>query len=201
MHPCQVCLPTLADVAQKLLLLADEGANWPYAYIRMNDAMAHMLLSSKGHIGIMTSDLPSWNACGCLNQLCMWQLLQCGGQVVCPDGLNGGLEPLIFNFKELPLCNAANVGESSRDPSMMGVDLGNAVCMASPSTQVEDPLGLSSRRMIEQLPLASLATPHSPTQYLTSGIQTLLVALGAPPPTGETEDSPQLVRTEPITPP
>ena len=92
MHPHQACLPTLVDVAQKLLLLADEGADWSYAYIRMNDAVAHMPLSSERHIAIMSSDLPSWNDCGCLHQLCMWQLLQCASWVVCPDRLNGRLE-------------------------------------------------------------------------------------------------------------
>ena len=145
MHPCQVCLPTLADAAPKLLLLVDEGANWPYAYLRMNDTMEHMLLSSTGHIGITTSDLPSHNTCSYLHQLCVWQLLQCTGKVVCPEGLNGGLEPLMFDIKELPLWNLANAGESSMDLSMMDVDLGTAVHMASPSTWVEDPLGLSSR--------------------------------------------------------
>ena len=34
---------------------------------------------------------------------------------------------------------------------------------------------------MEQLPLASLATPHSPLQYLTPRMQTLSLALGAPP--------------------
>ena len=128
MHPGQVCHPTLADVVQKLLILADKGADWPYVYIRMNDAMAHVPLS----IGIMTGDLPSQNTCGHLCQLCVWQLLQCRSQVVCPDGLNGGLEALVFNFKELPLWNVASVGEFSRDASMMDVDLGNMVHTASP---------------------------------------------------------------------
>ena len=77
--PHQVCLPTLADVAQKLILLADEGTNWPYTYARMNDAMAHAPLSSKRHISIMTGALPSRNACSYLNQLQVWWLLQCGG--------------------------------------------------------------------------------------------------------------------------
>ena len=112
-HPCQVCLPTLAEAAQKLMLLADEDTNWPYAYARMNDAMAHAPLSSEGHIGIMTSGLPSRNACGHLNQLLVWRLLQCGGWVVCPEGLNGGLKPLLFDFKELLLWNVANVDEPS----------------------------------------------------------------------------------------
>ena len=72
-QPCQVCLPTLSDVAQKLMLLADKGTNWPYAYARMNDTMAHTLLSSKGHIGVMTGGLPSMNACSCLTNY------RCGG--------------------------------------------------------------------------------------------------------------------------
>ena len=74
-HPHQVHLPTLADTAQNLLLLVDEGANWPYAYIWMNDAVAHVPLSSEGHIGIMTGGLPSCNACSHLHQLHVWQLL------------------------------------------------------------------------------------------------------------------------------
>ena len=187
MHPCQVCLPTLADAAQKLLLLADEGTNWPYAYITMNDAMAHAPLSSVGHIGVMTGDLPSWNACSHLHQICMWQLLQCRDWVVCLNGLNGGLEPLVFNFKELPLRNTADIAKSSKDPSMMDVDLSNVICTASSSTQMEDPLSLSSRGTMEQLPLVSLATPHSPLQYLTSRTQILSLALGDPP---DTEFSP-----------
>ena len=42
-HPCQAHLPTLVDVAQKLMLLANKGPNWPYAYVQMNDAMASCL--------------------------------------------------------------------------------------------------------------------------------------------------------------
>ena len=37
----------------------------------------------------MTNGIPSMNACGCLDQLQVWKLLQCGGQLVCPEGLNG----------------------------------------------------------------------------------------------------------------
>ena len=169
MHPHQVCLPTLANVAQRLLLLADKGAEWPYAYTRMSNAMAHVPLSSERHIGIMTGDLPNQNTCSHLHQLCVWQLLQCGGWVVCLDGLNGRLEPLMFNFKEVPLWNMVNAGKSSRDPSMMDVDLGDMVYGASPSTQVESPLSLSERGMMEQLPLAFLATPSLPHNTSTPG--------------------------------
>ena len=59
-HPCQACLPTLVDAAQKLMLLANKGPSWPYAYMQMNDAMAHTPLSSEGHIGIMTDGIPKY---------------------------------------------------------------------------------------------------------------------------------------------
>ena len=111
MHPHQVCLPTMAEITQKLMLLADKGTNWLYAYARMNDAMAHTPFSSEGHIGIMTGGLPSRNACDCLNQIQVWQLLQCRDQVVCLEGLNGSLKPLLFNFKELPLWSTSNADE------------------------------------------------------------------------------------------
>ena len=83
-HPCQAHLPTLADAGQKQMLLDDKGPNWPYAYAQMNDAVAHTSLSSEGHIDIMTDGMPSTNACSCLNQLQVWKLLQCRGQMVCP---------------------------------------------------------------------------------------------------------------------
>ena len=35
-------LPTVGEAAQKLMLLANESPNWPYAYAWMNDAAAHM---------------------------------------------------------------------------------------------------------------------------------------------------------------
>ena len=53
---------------------------------------------------------------------------------------------------------------------------------------------------LEQLCRASPAAPHSPSQHITSQTQPPSVALGAPAPTGETENSPRSVGTEPITP-
>ena len=49
-HPHEPCLPTLVDATQKLILLADKGPNWPYAYMWMNNTMAHTPLSSEGHL-------------------------------------------------------------------------------------------------------------------------------------------------------
>ena len=161
MHPHQVHLPTLEEAGQKLLLLADEGTNWPYAYVRMNNAMAHSLLSSEGHISTLPSGLPSQNACGHLHRLQVWQLLQCRGQVVCLDGLNGGLESLLFNFKELLL---GSMADTTQDLPMMDVDLSNMVHKASPSTRAEDPLSLNFRAALEEL---QWAFPVAPPLSLT----------------------------------
>ena len=133
------------------MLLDVEGTNWPYAYVWMNDTMAHAPLSSEGHIGIITEGLPSMNACGHLNQLQVQRLLQCGGWVVCPEGLNGSLKALLFDLKELPLWNAANTDEPTQDLPMIDVDLSGAEAEVPPSTIVEDPLGLNLRGALEQL--------------------------------------------------
>ena len=68
-HPCQVHLHTLEKAAHKLVLLADEGLDLPYAFVQLNYAVSHAPLSSKGHIGTMTDDAPSTNAYGCLHKL------------------------------------------------------------------------------------------------------------------------------------
>ena len=183
-----------------MILLAHEGPNWPYAYMQMNNAMAHVPLSIEGHIGVMTDGLPSTNACGCLDQLQVWKILQCGGQVVCPEGLNGSLKAMLFNFEELPLWNVATVNEPTQDPPLIEVDLNSMEPEAPFSTGIEDPLSLNLRGALEQLWQASPATPSSPSQYITSRIQLPSVALGAPSPAGETENSPRPMGTEPVIP-
>ena len=121
----------------------------------MNDAMAHTLLSSKGHIGVMTGGLPSMNTCGHLHQLQV---------VVCPEGLNQSLESLLFNFKELPLWSMANADESINDRC------GPEQCSTQdfPSTRAEDPLSLNLRGMLEQLQWAS---PAAPTLLCNTSLQ------------------------------
>ena len=54
----------------------------------------------------------------------------------------------------------------------------------------------STRATMTGLP----SCPHSPSQYISCRTQTPSMALGAPPPTEETEHSPRSVRTEPSTP-
>ena len=64
-HPCYGHISTLKEAAQKLMLLADNGPDWPYAFVCMKDInMSHMPLSDKGHISAMMDGICSTNACG-----------------------------------------------------------------------------------------------------------------------------------------
>ena len=68
-HPHQGHLSTLLEAAQKLMLLVDNGPDWPYAFIHMNDTMLYVPLSDNRHISAMTDGICSTNACGWLHQL------------------------------------------------------------------------------------------------------------------------------------
>ena len=122
-HLHQAYLASLVEVAWCLVLLASESLDWPYTFIGMNDAVLHAPLSSKGHLDILTEGKPQRNPCSLLHQLQAWRLLQCRKWVVCPGGLNAGLDALVFYFEELPLWNVATAGKATRDPSMIEVDL------------------------------------------------------------------------------
>ena len=122
-HPHQVWLASLAEVAQCLVLLASEGPDWLYTFVYMNDTILHAPLSSKGHLGILMEGKPQRNPWGFLHQLHAWKLLQCLEWVVCPVGLNMGLDTLVFDFMELPLLDMATTGEAAWNPTMIEVDL------------------------------------------------------------------------------
>ena len=110
-HPHQACFQTLEEVAHKLVLLADESADWPYTFVQLNDAVSHAPLLNEGHISTMTDGMPSGDAHSQLHQLQICKLLQHEGMVVCPEGLYCELEPLQFTFPELPLWDAAAANE------------------------------------------------------------------------------------------
>ena len=74
----QACHPSLGDVAHKLRLLIITSNDWVYAFAQLNEGMLHMPLSIEGHISVMINGAPSMNACGCLSQLEVGKLLQCG---------------------------------------------------------------------------------------------------------------------------
>ena len=82
-HLHQVCHHSLGEVACKLALLINIGIDWAYAFAQLNEGTLHTPLSSEGHISAVINGMQSMNACGCLSQLEVHKLLQCGYQVVC----------------------------------------------------------------------------------------------------------------------
>ena len=89
-YPHQACHHSLGEAVHKLTMLIDIGTDWVYAFAQLNGDTLHTPLSSEGHMSAMIDGMPSMSACGCLSQLEVCKLLQCGDQVVCPGGLNGG---------------------------------------------------------------------------------------------------------------
>ena len=195
-HPHQICLVSLVEVTWCLVLLDDEGPDWPYTFVWMNNTVLHMPLSSEGHLGVLTEGKPQRNLCGLLHQLQAWRLLQCRKWVVWPGGLNAGLKVLVFDFEELPLWNVATTGEAAWDPSMIEVDL----CSTKPkaiSTTLVPPvfsaiesqpniaktLNLHIQGVLEWLQQTSPTTSMPVSQHSTPGKKLPSVALGAPPST------------------
>ena len=93
-HASQTLLPSLEEAARKLTLLINTKEDWPYAFVWVCEDSQHIPFSNAGHVSIMVDGAPSRSACGCFSQLEVCQLLQSGGEVVYPEGLNGGLELL-----------------------------------------------------------------------------------------------------------
>ena len=123
-HPHQCCLDTLVEVAHTLVLLVDDGPNWPYAFICMSSTTHHAPLLDAGHLGTMTDGLQSVNACGHLHQLLTWKLLQHREHVVFPEGLNRELKAHHFSFPELPPWDTATAGGSAGELPPTEVTLG-----------------------------------------------------------------------------
>ena len=93
-HPSQTLLPSLNEVVKKLTLLINTREDWPYAFVWLCKDSQHVPLSNAGHLSILVDSAPSRSACRCLSHLEVHKLLQFGNEVVYPEGLNGGLEPL-----------------------------------------------------------------------------------------------------------
>ena len=194
-HPHQACLVSLVEVAQCLVLLANKGPDWPYTFLQMSNTVLHVPLSSKGHLGILKECKPQRSLCGLLHQLQAWRLLQCGKWLVCPGGLNAGLNALVFNFKEMPLWNVATTGEATRDPSMIEVDLcgmkPKAISTTSvpplfstikPQPNITETLNLHIQGALERLQWTCPATSMPISQHSTPGRKPPSMAMGAPLP-------------------
>ena len=89
-HLHQACHHSLGEAAHKLPLLIDISTNWAYGFTWLNEDALHTPLSSEGHMTAMIAGASSMSTCGCISQLEVCKLLQCGDQVVCLGALNGG---------------------------------------------------------------------------------------------------------------
>ena len=123
MHPYQAHHHSLGEVAHKLTLLINIGNDWVYAFAWLNEGALHTTLSSEGHKSVMIDGASSTNTCGCLNQLEVHKLLQCGDQVVCPKGLNGELEPMQSTFSEPPVWNMDALSKHAHEPRFLWINL------------------------------------------------------------------------------
>ena len=102
-HPWQARLPSLDEVARKLTLLINTGEGWAYTFMQLNEDYQHIPLSTTGHISAMIDGAPSRSVCGHLSHLEVHKLLQCGVEVVYPEGINGGLELWWVSLPKLPI--------------------------------------------------------------------------------------------------
>ena len=89
----------------------------------LNKGALHVCLSNKGHVSTMMDGALSRNACGCLCQLQVHKLLQCGGHVVCPKGLNGGLEPVLLSVLQPPVWDMNTLSRPVCKSLLLQVDL------------------------------------------------------------------------------
>ena len=116
-HPCQAHLPSLDEVARKLVLLINTGEDWAYAFTQLNEDSQQIPLSTAGHSSTMIDGTPSRNPCQHLNHLEVHKLLQCGVEVVYPEGLNRSLELLWVYLPKLPIWDSDSYAGPSMNPS------------------------------------------------------------------------------------
>ena len=114
-HPNQILLPSLEEVAKKLTLLISTKEDWYYAFVRVNEDTLHLPLSNARHISILVDRSPSRSTHGHLSQLEVHWLLYLGGVAIYPEGLNGGLDPVWVILPKLPL---SEVDYTSKDTQL-----------------------------------------------------------------------------------
>ena len=93
-HPNQILIPSLEEVAKKLTLLISTKEDWYYTFVQVNEDAQHLPLSDARHISILVDRTPSRSTRGKLSQLEVCQFLHFGGVVIYPGDLNGGSEPV-----------------------------------------------------------------------------------------------------------
>ena len=137
-HPCQGCLPWLDEAVRKLTLLINNGEDLAYALMQLNEDSQHIPLSTAGHINAMINGAPSRSACGHRSHLEVCKLLQCGVEVVYPEGLSGGLELLQVFLPKLPIWDWDSNVEFAQKPLLLQVNLPRIVPQQS-STPIPSP--------------------------------------------------------------
>ena len=125
----------------------------------------------------MIDDALSRSACGCLSHLEVCKLLQCGGEVVYLEGLNGHLEPLWFSLPKQPIWEVDPHSESTSKLALLQVNLLRIIPqqfsmpILSPHSAMECPSDMvscpSMTTEIEEL--FSIAMPNT-SEQLPGGI-------------------------------
>ena len=170
-HPHQAQLSSLDEAAKNLTLLINLSDNWTYAFEWLNEDVQHAPLSNEGHISTMINGVPKRSTCRCLHQLELHKLLQCGGQVVYPKGLNGG-----FELVQTSLSGSLNpgvdlLGKPTCEPSFQLVDLSQATlgdCTPRPQLPTEPQHHLPLHILPQSVPAAQLPTPVWPLSFTNS---------------------------------
>ena len=122
-HPHQAHLPSLDGAVRKFALLINTGEDWAYAFMQLNEDSQHIPISAARHINAMIDSAPSRSICGCLSHLEVQKLLQCGGEVVYLEGLNGGLELLWVSLPKPLIWDSDPHTESAHEPMLLQVNL------------------------------------------------------------------------------
>ena len=146
-HPCQTLLSLLEEAVKKLILLINTEDDWPYTFMQLCDDSQHVPLSHVWHISIMVESAPSRSTCRHLSCLEVHKLLQCGSEVVYPEGLNGGFKLIWVPLPKQLIWDM----ESTNEPTMLKANL--------PRTTHRDVTTATS-----QWSLISISSPHSVTE-------------------------------------
>ena len=147
-HSYQALLLSLDEAAKKLALLINTKQHWPYAFMQLCEDSQHIPLSHTRHLSIMVDSAPSRNACRHLSHLEVCKVLQFGSEVVYPEGLNGGLEPLQVPLPKQSIWDA----DSTSKLAVLQVNL-------SRTTPGDKPI------VAPQWSSMLISTPHSITAY------------------------------------
>ena len=118
-HCCQTLLSLLEEAVKKLALLVNTGDDWPYTFMWSCEDSQHVPLSNAGHISVMVDGAPIRTTCRWLSCLEVCKLLQCGSEVVYPEGLNGGFKPIWVLLPKQLVWDM----ESTNKPAMLQVNL------------------------------------------------------------------------------